>query len=122
MHVMPVADEPSLSELLDLFNHPRRRFVLGLLEETDGDVSMDSLAQRLAAWEGGDSSTESGPPAVEDVKISLYHTHLPKLETAGLVTYDSTNVRYDLGESTAADLSLDRLLQEERDRMLASCY
>ncbi|MFC6755593.1 MULTISPECIES: DUF7344 domain-containing protein [Haloarcula] len=115
---MPVADELTLSGLLELLSHPRRRFVLGILDETDGDVSMDSLAERLTAWEVGDSPADSSPPAVEDVKLSLYHTHLPKLETAGLVTYDSRRVRYDVGEPTA--LSIDGLLQEERDSMLAN--
>jgi len=118
---MPVAEELSLTELLELLSHPRRRFVLGLLEETDGDVSMDSLAERLAVWEGDDSSADAGPPAVDDVKLSLYHTHLPKLENAGLVTYDSQRVRYDVGEPAMTALSIDGLLQAERDRMLANC-
>ncbi|MBX0303001.1 DUF7344 domain-containing protein [Haloarcula salinisoli] len=118
---MPVADELTLSELLELLSHRRRRFVLGTLDETDGDVPMDSLAKRLAAWEESDSPADATPPAVEDVKLSLYHTHLPKLETAGLVTFDSRHVRYDVGEPTPTDLSLDGLLQEERELMLANC-
>ena len=118
---MSVADELTLSELLDIFSHSRRRFVLGYLDETGTEVPTDSLAERLVAWERATGHSDSATAAVDEVKLSLYHTHLPKLESAGIVAYDSTHVRSDAGETTLTDLPLDELLAEERDRMLANC-
>ena len=118
---MSVDDDLTLSELFDIFSHSRRRFVLGYLDEAGTEVSTDSLAERLVAWERTDGQSDATAAAVDEVKLSLHHTHLPKLESAGVVTYDSTHVRFDAGETPPTDLPLDELLAEERDRMLVNC-
>jgi len=118
---MPLPNELTLSELFDILSHPRRRFVLGYLDETDGAVQTDSLAERIAVWEGADAPGDSSVAAVEDIKLSLHHVHLPKLEESGFLTHDSTHVRLDAEDVTLTELSVDERLQEERDKILAGC-
>ena len=108
----------TLSELFEILSHSRRRFVLNYLERTDGSAMTDVLAEEIAVRERADSSETSGEPAVSDIELALHHTHLPKLDEAGLVTYESSTNRLEAGEQSLWELSVDELLRRERDRML----
>lgn len=72
-------------EVVDQFyrsmaNH-RRRIAVRVLEERQF-VDLETLSEEIAAREPGESD-------VETIEISLVHQHLPLLEEAGLVEYDS---------------------------------
>ncbi len=45
------------------------------------------LADEVAAMENGTPPAEVPPPEVERVHTTLYHSHVPKLEAAGIVEY-----------------------------------
>lgn len=75
----------------------RRRYVLYYLERKEPAAIVD-VARHVAAWE-----TDTPPPAVDEdsqavqeVVISLYHEHFPKLADLHLVEYDrrSGDVRF----------------------------
>lgn len=72
----------SVDERLMLLSNPYRRSVLGLLEGTSGPVALEDLAERVA------SDVDDGQ--YTDVRISLHHNHLPKLDSHGVVDYDQT--------------------------------
>jgi hypothetical protein len=75
------------TDIHDILRNDRRRNVIKYLQETGREVSLRDLAVRIAEIETG----ESPPPSNirDSVYISLHQTHLPKLDDAGIVDYDS---------------------------------
>ncbi|WP_276301643.1 DUF7344 domain-containing protein [Halorussus lipolyticus] len=66
----------------------RRRYALYYLHESSGPVTLEDLAEQVAAWEAGTTPEEIARHRVESVRSSLCRTHLPYLAERGLVTYD----------------------------------
>lgn len=81
--------------VFDILSSARRRYVLYLLRQTDEPIELTDLAERVAAWENDTSVDELTKQQRKRVYVSLYQTHVPKLEDAGLVEYDGDtgNVR-----------------------------
>jgi len=52
-------------------------------------VEFSELANELAAWENGVDVDEITERQRKRVYVSLYQTHIPKLEEAGIVSYDA---------------------------------
>jgi len=80
-----LADEPAddVSTAFDLLSDARRRGVLYAAERGE-QTTVEELADQIASWlddAEGDSRSSS-------VRLSLIHTHLPKLADAGVVEYD----------------------------------
>ena len=80
-------DEARLDELHGVLSHRRRRVVLGELDEVEGPLSLDELAERVVRSEAQPPFVDVPEDDVEAVRISLYHTHLPKLAESNLVEY-----------------------------------
>lgn len=81
-------NELSQDALFSLLSNPRRRFILQYLNRTGEPIKLQDLATEVAAWEN-----ETDPEALTDKQqkrlyVSLYQTHIPKLEEAGIVDYD----------------------------------
>lgn len=90
----PAFDDPFIQHLLetdavvddvvDCLIHEHRQLVLETLATTDGPVALSELAHEIATRE-----TAHGPGgSTEEMRISLYHIHLPKLAEAGLIEFD----------------------------------
>ncbi|QCC60529.1 hypothetical protein NP511_00850 [Natrinema thermotolerans] len=88
-------DADAVDTAMDLLADGRRRAALQYLAETGGDATLTELAVEIAAQEAGVE-----PNAISDhsdvssrerraVRISLHHTHIPKLTTAEVVDYDT---------------------------------
>lgn len=75
--------------VFDLLSSSRRRFVLYYLRQRDEPVELGDLASELAAWENDTAVDDLTDRQRKRVYVSLYQTHIPKLEDAGLVSYDS---------------------------------
>lgn len=77
-------------ELFELLSNQRRRYILHTLMRTDTDRTVDigTLAQRIAAWEDGNAFDEVSSTDRKRVYTALQQTHLPKLDTAGVVDFD----------------------------------
>ncbi|ESP86909.1 DUF7344 domain-containing protein [Candidatus Halobonum tyrrellensis] len=87
---MSDAETAGLSEDLafTLLSNPRRRFVISYLSHHGSPVGIHELAEQIAAWESGTDVDELTREDRKKTYISLYQTHVPKLEEAGVVTYD----------------------------------
>jgi hypothetical protein len=74
-----------------LLQDGRRRAVLRFLVTTpsDGPYAVDAVAHVVAAVESGDPTAVD----VERVRTALYHSHLPRLASLGVVEYDSERGR-----------------------------
>lgn len=81
--------EPSSSvRHLRTLSHPRRRLIVDVLSRRDGSISVEELGHSIAARERGISGTSPSNTAIDRVRISLVHSHLPALSAAGLIAYD----------------------------------
>jgi hypothetical protein len=85
-------DDASRDELFDLFAHARRRRALAYLRERERPVTVEELAQHVAAAEHAGGETVSAADR-KRVVTSLYHVHLPKLVRAGLVSWTDPDER-----------------------------
>lgn len=76
-----------------LFRSERRRLVLDVLSTESTAVALDELAAEVAARESGlDAADEQ---AMERLKTTLHHNHLPKLADANVLDYDPTSHRIE---------------------------
>jgi hypothetical protein len=66
----------------------RRRLTLQYLHGRTGSVSLRDLAEQVAAWENEMSVAELTSKERQRAYISLYQTHLPTLDTEGIIEYD----------------------------------
>ena len=105
------SSERSLSQDLvyDILSSPRRRYVLYYLRQVDEPIELTALAEQVAAWEN-----ETDPDSLTDqerkrVYVSLYQTHIPKLDDAGIVDYDKDDGTVTLGPGATA---IDEYLQQ----------
>lgn len=74
--------------VFDILSSPRRRYVLYYLRETGEPVALNDLAEQVAAWENETEVEELSDQERKRVYVSLYQTHIPKLDSVGLVDYD----------------------------------
>ena len=86
----------ALDVLLEVIADRRRRYALYYLTEnpiTDVETVLDYVAaQEADEWAESDVREE-----LLQLKVAFHHTHLPKLEDAGVIEYDErTNaIRYE---------------------------
>ncbi|MBZ6493972.1 DUF7344 domain-containing protein [Natrinema longum] len=103
---------PSLDLVFDLLSNRRRRYVLyALADQSDGVATIERLTEAVIAFErtaadddvgaepNGGSEFDDTHDSSDDgttVRMELQHTHLPKLENAGILEHDrrSETVRY----------------------------
>lgn len=71
--------ETGVDRMLDALRHPRRRRLLAALRDEDRSERMD-LDEFTGAVAADDDE--------ERVRLSLFHSHLPKLEACGYVSWD----------------------------------
>jgi DNA-binding transcriptional ArsR family regulator len=77
----------SLTRVFSALANPRRRRALHYLER-HRELSLATLADEVAEREADVPLREIDEETVKTVYLSLYHTHVPKLEDAGIVAYD----------------------------------
>jgi Flp pilus assembly protein TadB len=97
---MSDSDYQSLSQdmVFDLLSNSRRRFVLHYLKQADGPVRLSELAAEIAAIENEVAVDELTSQQRKRTYVSLYQTHIPKLQDAGAVSYDAETGMVELAE------------------------
>lgn len=76
-----------ISEFLQVLANKRRRYALYYLRDQECST-LDDLSKQIAAQEHATSPEEVDEQAYKNVRINLYHAHLPKLEETGVIAYD----------------------------------
>ncbi|WP_265111677.1 DUF7344 domain-containing protein [Halosolutus halophilus] len=82
-----MADPSSLDTIYGLLAASWRRYILYYLLDNDR-ANVEGLSLQLAAWENDEPVTAVSEADRKDVVVSLLHSHLPKLESHGVVEYD----------------------------------
>ncbi len=78
----------------DVLSNDRRRLTIESLREKGGTATVSDLAVSIAAVESG-----TNPPPTkkrQSVYVSLHQTHLPKLDSLDIVSYDSDDREVEL--------------------------
>jgi DNA-binding transcriptional ArsR family regulator len=83
--------ELSRDLIFDLLSSPRRRMALYYLRERGGSSTVTELAEDIASLEYEVPVEELSRQQRKRVYVSLYQTHIPKLDDAGIVHYDDTS-------------------------------
>jgi hypothetical protein len=107
-----------LERILEALNHSRRRLFLYHLRETD-PTDIEAAAKQVAAMEHGVKPSEVADDTYDHIRITLDHSHLPKLEELGVIDYDRRhgNIRFDDPPRGFEDfLDLTRSVEESGDR------
>lgn len=98
-----VQTQPQLSksDIFGVLQNDRRRYVLEFLR-TQGSQSVRSLSEEIARVE---SQTEEPKSNVrKSIYVSLLQTHIPKMESRGIITY---NREQDIVELLPASRDFD---------------
>lgn len=85
--------ELSASEWHRLLAVERRRLVLDLLADETTPPDLETIAREMVAHESASGTTDE--ETIEQVKISLHHSHLPVLAELGVIDYDPGTHRID---------------------------
>jgi len=62
--------------------------VLGVLLEEQRSVALDGITRVVCKYNHQTTVTEASDDVLSEIRISLYHVHLPKLAAAGFIDYD----------------------------------
>jgi hypothetical protein len=100
-------DGLSDDEIFYILSNQRRRYVLYYLKQQGSPVELMEVVDQMAAWEEGVSVDAVPEQAQKRAYVALYQTHIPKLEEAGLVEYDSDSGMLSL---SATNTDLDRYI------------
>jgi hypothetical protein len=108
--------ESALSQdvVFDILSSSRRRYVLYRLRETEGPVELTELAEQVAAWENDTDTDQITEQERKRVYVSLYQTHIPRLDEVGLITYDKDTGMIELADDAT---EIDDYLSSGADRI-----
>jgi len=90
--------ELSQDVVLDILSSSRRRYVLYRLRDAEGAVELTELAEQVAAWENDTDPDQITEQERKRVYVSLYQTHIPRLDEVGIVAYDKESGQIELAE------------------------
>lgn len=85
-----VTEELSPDLVFEILSNTRRRMMLYYLREHGGSATVKELAEQIAALENEVEVEDLGRQQRKRVYVSLYQTHVPKLEETGIIEYDDT--------------------------------
>ncbi|WP_254764300.1 DUF7344 domain-containing protein [Natrinema marinum] len=88
-----LSSDLDLDDIYHLLQTRRRRDVLRYLREAEEPVRLRELAEQIAAWEQDTTVENLQSDERQRVYISLYQSHLPKLDNHGIVDYDKDRGR-----------------------------
>lgn len=77
----------------EVLSNPRRRAILYLLRTAGCPVDVTSLSATVAGWEQEIPPSDLTSQQRKRVYVSMYQTHIPKLESVGLVAHEGETVR-----------------------------
>jgi len=84
---LPPRDILDIEPVYEALGHSRRRYLCYTLLE-DTEWSLTDLATKIAAWENDVPEHAVTEDQREEVYVSLYHAHVPKLVDEGVITFD----------------------------------
>ena len=81
-------DSIAFDSVLNLCQNQHRRIVLGTLAEEQRSLTLNDLTKAILKYNHQTTITEASEDVLTEIRLSLYHVHLPKLSSKGLINYD----------------------------------
>ncbi|WP_415381591.1 ArsR family transcriptional regulator [Halosimplex sp. TS25] len=95
-----------------LADHQRRDLLRHLIDSNEQTASLDECVRHLLQRE----QTRFGEcPGHEQIETALHHIHMPKLEEAGILEYDSRSRQYRYRGHDQLEAWLERIEDGESD-------
>ena len=83
------ADALGRQQAYEVLSNTRRRHVIHYLLQQDEPVTLRDLSRQVAAWENRIEPEAVSSKQRKRVYTALHQSHLPKLDTCGVVDYDT---------------------------------
>lgn len=108
----PDSDTPDINDdiLFEMLKNRRRRYAVYILQQ-EGVIDLGTLAEQIAALETDNPTGEISSNDRKRIYVSLYQTHLPKLDDVGLIDFNR-----ERGMIEASDFLLEHDLRLRVDR------
>ena len=84
-----LSDRLTRDDLFEMLSNERRRCALYYLQQQDGPVELKDVVDYVTAWQYDSHLSEIDTSERMCVYSALHQAHLPKLDEAGLIDYDS---------------------------------
>lgn len=91
-------DSITFDLVLDVCQNEHRRIVLGVLAEEQRSLTLNDLTKTILKYNHQTPLTEASEEVLTKIRLSLYHLHLPKLASEGLIDYDPERELAEPGE------------------------
>lgn len=88
-------------DMFDILGNKRRRQMLLILDSAPGPVSMSEFITRIAAAEEGTSPESVSETFYKRIQVASLQTHLPKMESAGVIERDQDERTVELTRAGA---------------------
>lgn len=111
----------SQQDIFDILRNTRRRYAFHYVLSCDGPVSLGTLADHVAAWENDKAVDEIEAEERQRAYVSLRQSHLPKMDEAGVVSFDPSANTVELA-GNAADVEVYLEAVPEGDILWAQTY
>ena len=102
----------STETALELLTKQQRRRILRRVADTPDGATVDQLTQHLR---GTDSRHPDGNGSVEHRGIELHHVHLPKLQDANVIEYDTSQGTVYRGREFQNVLALLEAIDDQQE-------
>lgn len=99
---LDTSDRMSMDLVFEILSNTRRRMVLYYLRQDGGTSTIQKLAEQIAVMENDTRVEQLSSQQRKRVYVSLYQTHIPKLEETGIIEYDD-----DEGEVYLTDRAVE---------------
>lgn len=84
-----LGDRFSRDDIFDILSNKRRRCALFYLQQQTDPVELGAVVDHVTAWQYDQSLATLDADKRRRVYASLHQVHLPKLDAAGVIDYDS---------------------------------
>lgn len=84
------SDDVTADLVFEILSNKRRRMVLYYLRQNGGRGTVQEVAEQIAALENDVPIDKLSAQQRKRVYVSLYQTHVPKLDQTGIIDYDDS--------------------------------
>lgn len=81
-------DSIEFDTVLDLCRARHRRIVLAVLAEERRSLTVNDLSKTVLKHDYQTPVTEVSEEVLAEIRLALYHEHIPKLASVGVIEYD----------------------------------
>ena len=93
--------ELPLDQVFEMLKNERRRHVLRYLWENDGEATLGTLAEHIAAIENDTTVASLSSAQRKRVYVGLYQSHLPKMASNDIIEFDKNRGTIEIGRNAA---------------------